>query len=358
MTGPARPSHISPMLFAAALTLGACGTGSQRVQPGAPPPIADLGRFVADKQAWTFQGSPGWAYHTPNAIIRTTSTDRKILERLPPFVELSILHYQSDITRLPRPAKRIETYFLHHRVQWEALTNAMMREQAPIYLSIERGGYSAGHIGVFYDIGPRDSFVICAHEGWHQYAHSTFIDPMPVWLDEGVACVMEGFKWDEQFPDHPRFLPWANIERYDQLRAAHGRGSLMPIHALLTLRPQDLIERGEADAGGHPAALNYYAQVWALVHFLREGEGGRYESALHRLLRDAAAGTLREKLSGEQLRQYNTRRTGAATLLGYLPEGTTLRQLDTEYQRFITEIVSVGGRNRVVAGHSPVGPGN
>jgi hypothetical protein len=33
--------------------------------------------------------------------------------------------------------------------------------------------------------------------------------------------------------------------------------------------PQELIAR---DAN---AALFYYAQVWALVHFLNEGEGGR-----------------------------------------------------------------------------------
>lgn len=332
-----------------------CGCESTPTRsPVAPPPDADVGRFVADKQPWTFQGASGWAYYTPNAVIRTTSKDGKILERLPPFVELSILHYQSDLTRLPRPKEKIETYFFEYRSQWEALTRAMMRQRAPVYLSIERGGYSAGPIGVFYDIGPRDSFVICAHEGWHQYAHSTFADPLPVWLDEGVACVMEGFRWDEQFPDHPRFLPWANTERFDQLRDAYARGSLMPVHALVTLRPQDLIERQRRSGSAGPEALTYYAQVWALVHFLREGEGGRYEPALHGLLKDAASGSLRDKLTGPGLKDFNTRRTGAATLLAYLPEGITLGQIDNEYQQFIARIVGVGGRDRVVAGQSPL----
>lgn len=350
-----RSCAIPLALLLAALTgCGAAGPRTKSPTTNTVPPTADVGRFVAEEQPWSFQGAHGRAYHTPNAVIRTTSRDRKILERLPPFVELSILHYQSDLTRLPRPGERLQTYFLAHRSQWEAMTVALMRDRAPVYLSIERGGYSAKHIGVFYDIGPRDSFVICAHEGWHQYAHSTFVDPLPVWLDEGVACVMEGFKWDEQFPDHPRFLPWANTERYDQLRDAFNRGALMPVHALVTLRPQDLIEHAGREGSGQPAALIYYAQVWAMVQFLREGEGGLYKPALDAMLQDAAAGRAIERLSGSDLKQFNTRRTGAATLLSYLPEGTTLRQIDEEYQRFIATIVRVGGRDRVVAGQSPL----
>lgn len=346
-------SAIGSLLMAIIIT--GCDSTPVRVpDPDATPATADVGRFVADRRAWSFRGATGWEYHTPNAIIRTTSDDRNILDRLPAFVELSILHYQSDLVRLPRPARTIETYFFDSRRQWAAMTNALMGDRAPVYLSIERGGYSAGHIGVFFDLGPRDSFVIAAHEGWHQYAHSTFNGPLPVWLDEGVACVMEGFRWDEQFPDHPRFMPWANTERFDQLRDAHGTDSLMPIHSLLMLRPQDLIEEGTRSGSTQPAALVYYAQVWALVHFLREGEGGVYRDALERLLRSCAQGTLRERLSGEDLRSFNTRRTGAGTLLAFMPEGTTLRQLDEQYQRFITAVVRVGGRDRVVAGQSPI----
>ena len=311
---------------------------------------ADIGRFVADRQPWTFKGDRGWAYYTPNSIIRTTSTDRKILERLPPFIELSILHYQSDITRLPRPAEPIETYFFDTRNEWETLTRSLMGELAGVYLSIERGGYSAKQIGVFYDIGPKDSFVICAHEGWHQYSHSTFKDPMPVWLDEGVACMMEGFRWDDQFPDHPRFMAWANTERFDQLRSAYNSETLMPIHSLLSLRPQDLM----GSSTGQPTALTYYAQVWALIHFLNEGQGGRYKASLDAILSDTALGNFRSKLDLPALRQFNTRRTGPATLLTYLPEGTTLRMLDLEYQRFITKLVRVGSRNRIVMGQSPI----
>ena len=346
-----RPSVIAVSIL---LLAGCNATPARDRDTSSTPPTSDVGRFVADTQAWSFRGAPGREYRTPNSIIRTTSTDRKILERLPPFVELSILHYQSDLVRLPRPKKSIETYFFESRSQWASMTDALMGDRAPVYLSIERGGYAYGHIGVFFDLGPRDSFVISAHEGWHQYAHSTFESPMPVWLDEGVACVMEGFKWDPQFPDHPRFLPWANIERFDQLRRAASSGSLMPIHSLVTLRPQDLIERGSSTGSSEPAALVYYAQVWALVHFLREGEGGVYRDAFESLLQECSTGLFPDRLEGQDRRQFNTRRTGPQTLLAYMPDGTTLSQLDAEYQRFIRQIVGVGGRNAIVAGESPV----
>ena len=344
--------HVALGLTITALA-GCSSVPTRQTEPAANPG-SDVGRFIADRQPWTFRGDKGSAFYTPNSIIRTTSTDRKILERLPPFVELSILHYQSDLTRLPRPSQPIETYFFDTRLQWETLTRSLMGDRAGVYLSIERGGYSAKQIGVFYDIGPKDSFVICAHEGWHQYAHSTFKDPMPVWLDEGVACMMEGFRWDDQFPDHPRFLPWANTERFDQLRTAFNADALMPIHSLLTLRPQDLMGDSAGRSSTQPTALIYYAQVWALIHFLNEGQGGRYESSLDQLLQDAASGRFRSQLDTNDLRQFNTRRTGPATLMNYLPQGTTLRQLDLEYQRFIAQIVRVGSRNRIVMGQSPI----
>lgn len=173
---------------------------------------------------------------------------------------------------------------------------------------------------------------------------------MPVWLDEGVACMMEGFRWDEQFPDHPRFMPWANTERFDQLRDAYNAKTLMPIHSLLTLRPQDLM----GASTGKPTALTYYAQVWALIHFLNEAQGGRYQSALKAILTDAASGEFRANLPADALRLFNTRRTGQSTLLAYLPAGTTLRTLDSEYQQFIAQVVRVSSRNRIVMGQSPI----
>jgi hypothetical protein len=325
---------------------------TQAVDTPSRPSTADASRFVAEEGEWSFRGNPGRVYYTPNAIVRTTTSDRIIKRRLPTFVERSVIHYQHAITTLPGPVEPIETYLMGNRGQWEQLTTKLLGEKASIYLQIERGGFTAGRRGVFYDIGPRDTFIICAHEGWHQYAYSVLQDPIPVWLDEGIACFMEGFKWDMASPDRPRFMPWANTERYDQLRQANSRGALMPLHTLLTNRPQDLIAR---NATGD-TLLTWYAQSWALIQFLYEGEGSRFRSGLQEILRDSSTGDLYthidEVLGQGASRLPRTRRTGAQVLEAYYPE-YSLSEMNEAYQQFIRRIVRTGGRDAIVAGRSP-----
>jgi len=310
---------------------------------------APVQRFVAARERWSYQGNDGWTYYTPGATIRTTISDRQLLIRIPAFVELSQIHARTALTTLPPTTDPVDTYFLGSRRQWETMTKKLLKDRAGVYLSIERGGFSVGTTGVYYDLGPRDSFTIAAHEGWHQYAHSVMIDRLPVWLDEGIACYLEGFRWDEISPDTPRFLPWANLERYDQLRKAHAAGSLMSLHTLVSNRPQDLMA---TDKGG-ARVLTYYAQHWALVHFFREYQGGQYASGLARVLQLTLRGELLENLSEADARSMRVRRSGAG-VLSIIAPGIPLRELDAQYQQFIRDIVRPGGRNAALSGKSPV----
>jgi len=332
--------------------LAGCGSTPKIPDPTPSVKTADTARYIAEESAWSFNGNPGREYRTPSAIVRTTTDDRIIRGRLPAFVERSVIHYQHAIIALPSPEEPIETYLMGNRSQWEQLTKRLLGDKASIYLQIERGGFTSGQRGVFYDIGPRDSFIICAHEGWHQYAHSVLQDPLPVWLDEGVACFMEGYRWDIAAPDRPRFMPWANTERYDQLRTASSRGQLMPLHALIATRPQDLMA---SNASGDQL-LTWYAQSWALVHFLYEAEGSRFRAGLQQMLLDAASGELIthvERVAGsDESRLLRSRRVGAGVLGAYLPQ-FTLGELDLAYQDYIRRITRTGGRDAVVAGRSP-----
>ncbi len=339
-----RTSALVMLAVVALLPLG-CSSGSS------PEPIvraSPVQRFVAERQRWSYHGNDGWVYYTPGATIRTTITDRQMLIRIPAFVELAQLHARTALTTLPAPSEPVNTFFLGSRSQWETMTRALLKDQAPVYLAIERGGYSKGTTGVYYDLGPRDSFTIAAHEGWHQYAHSVMIDRLPVWLDEGIACYLEGFRWDEVEPDTPKFLPWANLERYDQLRKAHANGSLMSLHTLVSNRPQDLMS---TDQGGG-RVLTYYAQHWALIHFFREFEGGRYSSGLARTLQLAVRGELLNNLSETDARTLRSRRSGPG-VLSIIAPGVPLRELDAQYQSFINRIVRPGGRNAALSGQSP-----
>ena len=343
--GPLRALAAAAVLGTMMTPIG-CSSSSAPITTTQAAPVQ---RFVAGRERWSFQGNDGWTYYTPSTTIRTTITDRQMLIRIPAFVELSQIHARTALTALPPAAEPVDTYFLGSRSQWATMTKALLKDRAGVYLSIERGGFSVGTTGVYYDLGPRDSFTIAAHEGWHQYAHSVMIDRLPVWLDEGIACYLEGFRWDDINPDTPRFLPWANLERYDQLRNAHASGSLMSLHTLISNRPQDLMA---TDQGG-ARVLTYYAQHWALVHFFREYQGGRYASGLGRVLQLTLQGRLLDQMNDQDARSMRIRRSGPG-VLSIIAPGVPLRELDSQYQEFIRQIVRPGGRNAALNGDSPV----
>lgn len=289
-----------------------------------------------DRRPWTYQGRPGRLLITPSIHLYTTTDDRRLLLRLPEFLELAQAHRLREITPLQPPAEPLETFVLGTRAEWEAMTRALLGDHARPYLRIERGGYATDARGVFYDLGPRDTFVMAAHEGWHQFVQACFADPLPVWLDEGVACYMEGFRWRPHDPDRPEFLPRANEERLDQLRRAAKSGTLVSLGQLLDARPQDLI----GDDHGGQRALTYYAQCWALARFLIESDAGFRRPGLERLLRDAQQGRLIAAVAGADpsgAAELRNRRTGAGALGAYWPD-EPIERLDDAYQRFVRRI--------------------
>ncbi len=339
--------------------LGQAGCSSAPTRDAAPG-VLEAGALtprdaVLHVEAWTFEGIRGRAITTASFRVYTTSPDSLTIARLPAFLEGALTHYRSELAALPAPGARMETYMMPTRPQWERLTRRLLGDKAGPYLRIVRGGFAAGGRGVYFDIGPRDSLLIAAHEGWHQYAQTTFKGAMPVWLDEGVAAYMEGFRWDPAQPDRAIFLAWSNPERFDRLRDAARTGRLLPLSELLSTTPQRQIRHGSSQI------LTYYAQLWALIHFLHEGEGRRHAPALSRLLRDAASGrvenVLISSLGRDRAANAMKGRTGADVLLVYFAapgEPGAIERLDLEYRRFVRDITRPGARNDVIAGRSPV----
>ncbi|MFA6043970.1 MAG: hypothetical protein WC718_03205, partial [Phycisphaerales bacterium] len=158
--------------------------------PGAAAPAG-----VVSTEAWTLEGKTGQLITTPHYRIFTTIDKPYILDRLPLFMEAALANYTTSLEDLPAPRQPLETYLLATRPQWTRVTQRVMADQAEVYLRIQRGGFAAGGKAILYDIGPRDTFAIAAHEGWHQYSQSTFRTPLPTSLEEGLATYMEGFRW-------------------------------------------------------------------------------------------------------------------------------------------------------------------
>lgn len=319
------------------------------VEPGAP--AASLAPDpVLRIEPWSFAGAQGRAITTLHYRIFTTEGDVPLRRRVPQFLETALVEFRSSLGDLPAPSESMETYIMGSRAQWAALTRQFTGARSATYLKIRAGGFAENGRALLFDLGAKGTFGTVGHEGWHQYTQRVMRDALPIWLEEGAATHFEGFRWVE---DTPVFLPWANVERFDRLRETLNAGRLLRLDELLVQRPQDLL-----DAYGNDAALDYYAQVWALVHFLREGEGGRHGPALARLLRDASNGRMIDLVRanlGERVASHAAlRRVGSGVFLTYFDDDLT--RAAAAYEDFVRRITALRAREAIVAGRSPLGP--
>jgi hypothetical protein len=165
---------------------------------------------------------------------------------------------------------------------------------------------------------------------------------------------MEGFRQPKGAPE-PTFLPWRNSERYAELRSAARRGRLVDLRTLLEGTPQSFLQESR------DAQLAYYAQVWAFVHFLRDGEGGRYRAGLERMLADAVSGGIPaaidacDALDSRGKRLARNSNTGIWMVIVYLDRD--FEGFARAYDRFVGELFESNAWDRVMRGESPVAGG-
>ena len=317
---------------AAALALGCAAP--REVDRVDVAPAANTPASPPLRQPFALGSASGWTLRTPTHTIHTTVKSKSLEAQLAPFAAAALADQTSSIATLPRPDTPLEMYVAANRPQWATLTTRLMRERAPEFLRIDRGGFTARGTAVLFDIGGRDTLALLAHEHWHAYTQTTFRQPLPTWLEEGLGTYFEGFVTDRSQPGGVRFLPWANVERFDQLRDAEAAGTIMWLPELLVTTPGGML------AESQDSTLGYYAQLWALVHFLMEHDNGRHRAALERVLRDAATGSPRRARGAVELftREFDS----------------DLVRAQREYHAFVRDIVRVGAKDRIVRGESPV----
>lgn len=342
------PQRLSATLLGVLCAVAVALPGCASLQGVRPTVLGVVGEDDSGIETWEFAGTTGSIIRTAHYRIHTTSDSEELLLRFPVFVEAALQHYRTIIVDLPAPERRLDSFVFADRQQWIAFTEQLMGDRASQYEQIRRGGYSTGGRSVFWDIGLFDTMAIAAHEGWHQYSQRSFKDALPVWMEEGLGTFMEGHRWRGRVPE---FLPWSNPERFDQLRRAYYRNQLIPLSKLLESRPEDML------GGRNTDVLNYYAQVWALVQFLNEGEKGKYHERLQTMLLDASKGqisqrvtaTMRKRAQGDS---HPTAAGGNAALFSvYFNDD--LEAAQTEYRAFIGQIVASGSRQLMLQGRSP-----
>ncbi len=265
-------------------------------------------------QVWSFHGQLGQTIKTDHYRIHTTSDDPQFREVLPAFLEVAHAAYENllplnpaddnkdlDQTGSSHPHRMMDVYFFSTRREWELFTEEMLDDRAARYLGIGRGGFSTRGTAIMYDLGLDDSLTIAAHEGWHQFGQIHFEESIPIWLDEGIAVVMEGFSIGAA--GGISFNRWHNPGRWSQLADAMQHDRLKPLRELITIEPSYLLSRNPSEI------LDYYAQTWSFTLFLTDYDHGVYRKRLSLLLQDAQNGNLNGRVEATLENSRPRRRT-------------------------------------------------
>lgn len=319
----------------------------------ADPTLATPGALGADPLAfapmptptvepWTFGGATGSVVMLPHQSIHLVIRDRWLSDILPRFAWQAGQNYRTALGILPAPHRTMDTFVFGKRSQWEQYTRSVLRESADLYLGMGRGGYTIDGDAVLYDIGPVDTLFIVAHEGWHQYTQSTFKEQLPPWMEEGIATYMEGHRLRNERTTI-EFLPWRNLERFGELRSVVREGRMASLGDLVGGTPQSFL------GDGRDSLLSYYAQVWALMHFLNEGDAGVHRAAFRMLIDDAAHGRMAERMG---LPSGARRLPGRLVFAEYFKADP--RDLDRRYQEFVRQVVASGAGDAIWRGESPI----
>ena len=351
---------LATQLCALLCALGCTSAVSLRTQPVSteldvhPTAIADSKPTTFIEGPWKDGGDNGVVVRTPHYVLRLSLREEPFRDRMPDFMETCFTAYASALGTIPAPVEPLEMYVFGERGLWEKWTRKKLGRDAEIYIGLGKGGYTTDSVSVLYDIGRFDTQTIAAHEGWHQFSQQTLQHPLPTWMEEGIACYMEGTRLSRD-GGPSTFRPWRNFERWSELREAARAEDLIPVSELLDGTPQEFLQNGKN------SLLTYYAQVWALVHFLREGENGKYRDQFSQLIQDSITGKLAGRLAlskaivGKTMRHRAVElRTGNAVILEYF--NADFPRFVEEFSNFVQAITSRGAGDKIYRGEFPLKP--
>lgn len=179
----------------------------------------------------------------------------------------------------------------------KSFTLYLFRRNADYIDFLRRDGVNAANTGGIFYVGPegdglatfvegqtRESLLhTLRHEGFHQFAWARIGRNLPPWANEGIAEYFGNAR-----ETRVRFL----LGRVDDatlagLQRAIEGGRSIPFSKLLTMSST---EWGTRVASGDGDAGLLYDQSWSIVHFLIEGDRGRYAGMFSEYLRCIASG--------------------------------------------------------------------
>ena len=273
-------------IISALVIFGGCSSGghSQRVI-GSPEGMigyleSEAIPSLRSAELWPWRSSPGIKITTDHYQVYTTLFDPLVLREVPGFVESLYVEYCSQLPSgidmsVTVPLK---IYLFSDRGQWSSFTDSFTGTDAPLYSGLKAGAYCARGACVAYFIGRDRTFMVLAHEGWHQFSGRYFACRPPSWLDEAAAL---SFECHHSVKGGYKFNPSLNANRLSGLRKAIDSGRMIPLNDLLELDPGRVIREYEEGT-----VRIYYGQLYALMRFLKQD----YQAAWKKMMYDGFAG--------------------------------------------------------------------
>lgn len=266
--------HLRPLLEAlivasAVALLNGCAPARNEFRPSREPQPYQI-------EPWTFGDAVGRRVVSEHYEILSTLSDERLLGTFPELMEGALAHYKHLAPPQHEASGKMRVYLFATRPQWEHFTREFTGPRASSFLRIRNGGYSERGVTVIKFVSHQTTFPIMAHEGFHQYLYHHVGRWAPAWLNEGLAVACEGQRWDGM--RLKSFDVWHNPVRRNRLADAFLRDELFPLSELLATHAGRVIRRSTRAVG------TYYAQLWALSLFLREGDQGRYADGFARML--------------------------------------------------------------------------
>jgi hypothetical protein len=304
---------------------------------GPDQPQGEALTLVVQRQPWVGPNLRGQQIVSENYRIYSTLKSPQLRDVLPGFMEASHRNYLR-LTGMEPPAEpqAMPLYVMGSKSEWESLTRHLIRNPGQQGITLQAGGYCYKGVCVLFDMGGLGTLLVAAHEGCHQFLHHRLADSLPMWLEEGLCTVSEGYQISD---NRVTFTPTANPVRFSDLRNALLAQRWIPTAELLSMDSGDALRKPQHESVG------YYGQVWALVQFLRSDE--RYRPRLERMLADARDGKFNEALGlpPEALpklrtmgREYN-RHVSRPLFAHYITDD--LETFDREYKAFARDLAGL-----------------
>lgn len=311
-----RPIHVALCL---AMIL-VCSSGCSQSKPRR--------EFPRSVEIWREEGHVGRRISTEHYEVYSTVDDPEFEEALPVFLETAFDEYQKTLDAETPIDQKLTTYVFQSRQEWAVFARRKYPLQFPVYNLIRSGGFTDGNVSVLFFVDRASTFATMAHEGWHQYAAARYVQ-MPAWLNEGLACTFETFRWID---DRVVFEPLANTFRLNSLREAIKDESLITIRELLATNAGEVVSLDDSRF-----TQCYYAQAWAFVIFLRFGDKCCWAPGFKRLLADISDGSFKTNLSAQLLAEARDGENDSAHALVKAYFGTSLDKLEAAYRKYITD---------------------